>query len=206
MSVTTRERILEMISQSRAITVAELSQRLHTTVANIRYHLQPMIEEGIVVVIDPDARNPSRGRPAARYQLNRKRMPDDLGRLSADLLSLLLDPTQPEVELAGAMRKLAVRRSNSANITGVPTQRLNLAVDYLNQHAFQARWEAHRAGPEIRFANCPFSTIVAEHPNLCEVDRMMLENLLGAQVRVLDCFDPEKGIPVPCIFALQFTQ
>lgn len=205
MSATTRERILEMISQSRAITVAELSQRLNTTVANIRYHLQPMIEEEIVEAIDPDTRNPSRGRPAARYQLNRKRMPEDLAQLSADLLSMLLDPNQPEADLASAMQELAVRRANSTKISGAPTQRLNLAVDYLNRHAFQARWEARRTGPELRFANCPFSAIVAEHPKLCEVDRMMLENLLGAQVRILDCFDPEKGIPIPCIFALQFN-
>lgn len=205
MSATTRERILEFIEQSRAVSVAELSQQLHTTIANIRYHLEALRSEDIIEVVPPDPRRTSRGRPAVRYQLSRRSRPNDLARLSADLISMLTDPVQPDELKKESLKKLAHHRTKSATSPGTPNQRLNQAVDFLNQHAFQARWEARRSGPEIRLGNCPFSAIVAEHPELCQVDQMMMENLLKAQARILECYQPGVGIPNTCIFAIQFT-
>lgn len=200
MSATTRERILEVIAQSKAASVIELSRQLHTTVANVRYHLQPLLAEQIIEAIPPAADRPLRGRPATRFRLSAQSRPADLACLSADLLAILLDRENQDAALA----RIAHQRCTAASIQGSPIQRLNLAVDFLNQHAYQARWEARRAGPHIRLSNCPFAPILAGFPQLCQIDRLMLAKLLGARAELIDGYRPEGDFPVACVFLLQF--
>jgi len=206
MTTTTRERIIETIAQSRTVTVSDLSKKLHTTVANIRYHLDPLIEDNIIEKIPPEAGGGQRGRPASRFRLSEKSKPNDLEQLSSDLLSILMDPARSPEERATSITQIARTRSRGVNTFGKPTQRLTQAIDYLNRHAYRARWEAHRSGPEVRFGNCPFAAILPDHPELCEVDRRMLEELLNVHVSILDCYQLSSGIPAVCIFALTFTQ
>lgn len=204
MSATTRERILEIIAQNKAASVAELSRQLHTTVANVRYHLHPLIAEQIVEAIPPANDRPQRGRPAMRFRLSAQSRPTDLARLSADLLALFLDPSQNAPERAAVLVRIAHQRCRAASIQGAPTQRLNLAVEFLNQHAYQARWEARHTGPHIRLANCPFAPILGAYPELCQIDRLMLAELLGARAEIIDSYRPDSGIPAACVFLLQF--
>jgi predicted ArsR family transcriptional regulator len=206
MGITTRERILETIAQSRTITVRELSLLLHTTVANIRYHIDPLLEEQTIEQIPPDKTSSQRGRPASRFRLSEKNKPADFQRLSSDLLSVLMESAQDPEERSRIISQIARKRANSLTTSGKAAQRLNQVIDYLNRHAYRARWEARRAGPEIRFGNCPFALIVPEHPVLCEVDSQMIALLLDAQITALKYYQPDSGIPVNCVFALKFLR
>lgn len=204
MNLSTRERILEAIGRMRTASVAELSQQLHTTVANIRYHLDPLLAGQIVEAIPPAPERTHRGRPATRYQLSAKARPDDLGGLASDLLAILLDAAQTPAGREQAIAAIARKRCAAAEIAGAATQRLNQAVGFLNRGAYQARWEAHRAGPEIRLGNCPFAPLLPAHPELCQIDRRMLEELLSARATILACHRTDSGFPPACAFALQF--
>ena len=206
MSTTTRERILEAIAQSRTVTVTELSKKLHTTVANVRYHLDPLIEDKIIEKISPDASRVQRGRPAKRFRLSEKSKPSDLPQFSSDLLSILMDSAPEPDERVHIISQIALKRSQGLLTSGTTTRRINQVIDYLDQHAYQARWEAHRTGPEIRFGNCPFALILPEHPELCDVDRRMIAEMLHAQVSVLECFQSGAPLPSVCRFALKFTK
>lgn len=206
MSATTRDRILETIAQMRLASVVELSRQLHTTVANIRYHLDSLLAEQLIEAVPPAAYRPRRGRPARRYRLSVKSRPADLAGLASDLLSLLVTADQTAEERRQSLTQIAEKRCKMASITGAPVLQLNQTVDFLNQHGYQARWEAHRSGPEIRLENCPFAAILPTHPELCQVDCRMLEELLQAAATPIHCYDPAKGIPVACTFALQFTR
>lgn len=204
MSATTRERILEIIAQSKTASVVELSRQLHTTVANVRYHLEPLLAAQIIEAVPPAGDRVQRGRPARRFRLSVEARPADLTQLSSDLLSILLDTNQDEGQRAAAMARIAHQRCLSACIQGAPTQRLNQAVEFLNRHAYQARWEARRAGPQIRMGNCPFASLLSARPELCQIDRAMLTELLDARVEIVESFRPEAGFPPACIFLLQF--
>ncbi len=206
MTTTTRDRILETISQSQTVTVSDLSKKLHTTVANVRYHLDPLIEDNLIEKIPPQTAGVQRGRPASRFRLSEKSKPNDLAQLSSDLLSILMDSTRSPEGRANSITQIARIRSQGVNTLGKATQRLIQTIDYLNRHAYRARWEAHRSGPEVRFGNCPFAAILPDHPELCEVDRRMLEELLNVHVSILECYQAASGIPAACIFALTFTQ
>ncbi|GAP14563.1 predicted transcriptional regulator [Longilinea arvoryzae] len=205
MNESTRDRILETIAHMRSASVAELSQQMHTTVANIRYHLDSLLADQAIEAIPPAADRAHPGRPAKRYRLSAKVKPSDLSELSSDLLSILIDPAQAAEERSAALAKIARMRIGGAITTGAPAQRLNQAVDFLNRHAYQARWEARRGGPEVRLGNCPYAVLLSEHPELCQIDRLMLQELLGARVAVQDCYQSGKGLPAVCIFGCQFT-
>jgi predicted ArsR family transcriptional regulator len=203
MSMTMRERILEAFAQSKAVSVSELSQRLHTTVANIRYHLEPLLADQIIEAIPPATNRLQRGRPAMRFRLSIQARPDDLTGLSADLLSTLFASAHTKEERANLLAKIAHQRCASA-IPGTPTRRLSQAVDYLNHHAYQARWEARHPGPEIRLGNCPYAPLLSKYPELCQIDSLMLTEMLDAHATIIACYQPESGFPVACIFRIGF--
>ncbi len=206
MNESTHDRILETIAQMRSASVAELSQQLHTTVANIRYHLEALLVDQAIEVIPPIADRAHPGRPAKRYRLSAKVKPSDLPELSSDLLSILIDPAQTAEERGAMLSRIARMRIGGTTTEGAPAQRLNGAVDFLNRHAYQARWEARRGGPEIRLGNCPYFVLLSDHPELCQIDRLMLQELLGARVTVQDCYQTGKGLPAVCIFGCQFSR
>lgn len=205
MNESTRDRILETIAQMHSASVAELGQQLHTTVANIRYHLGSLLADQVIEVIPPIADRAHPGRPAKRFRLSASVKPSDLSELSSDLLSLLIDPAQTAEERSAALVKIASIRIGGATTQGAPAQRLNQAVDFLNRHAYQARWEARRGGPEVRLGNCPYAVLLPEHPEMCQIDRLMLQGLLGARVAIQDCYQSGKGLPAVCIFECQFS-
>jgi predicted ArsR family transcriptional regulator len=57
--------------------------------------------------------------------------------------------------------------------------RLALAVKKLNGLHHQARWEAGPEGPRVIFAHCPYSAVIARHPELCAMDAGLLNALTG---------------------------
>lgn len=123
----------------------------------------------------------------------------------AALSSVLLDIGKVPASSTQFLEQLASRLipMDAANErqTGLP-QRLNTAIQIINQHPYQARWEAHKAGPQVILNNCPFSAIIDSHPELCKVDRLILENTTGLraiQTRKIDFTQPTSA---SCIFIL----
>lgn len=203
MATTTRDQILEILRQTRATTVSDLAEQLHTTPANIRYHLDLLLMEAAIEPMPPDASQSRPGRPAARFRLSQKSRPNDLAQFSQEILTLFLSGTLPD-DQTERLDMIASERVKQIHLDGSSTQQLNQAIEFLNQHAYQARWEARRLGPEIRFGNCPFHAILSAHPELCEIDRRMLEILLPARVILQEHIQVDVPTPHACLFRLQF--
>jgi predicted ArsR family transcriptional regulator len=49
----------------------------------------------------------------------------------------------------------------------------------LNELGYQARWEARPGDPQVQFGHCPYTAIIADHPELCLLDAALLESMLG---------------------------
>lgn len=203
MAATTRDQILETLRQTRDATVSDLAMQLHTTPANIRYHLDLLLVEAAIEPMPPDPSQSRPGRPAARFRLSQKSKPNDLAQFSQEILTLFLSGMLPD-DQTEKLDLIASERVKQVHLDGSSTQQLNQALDFLNQHAYQARWEARRLGPEIRFGNCPFHAILSAHPELCEVDRRMLEVLLPARVILQEHIQVDVPTPHACLFRLQF--
>ena len=186
----TRQRILETIENRRMATTTELSQALHVTKANVRYHMADLIAQGLLEVSGERAQK-GRGRPSRLFSLAGRFLGDNLDRLSGALLDELLG-NLPEEKRQATILRLAGRLAGltgSASIADETLSAQNLArrlvasVQWLNQHNYQARWEAHAQTPRLVFGVCPYAEIIADHPELCQLDASLLEHLLHTPSR-----------------------
>ncbi len=179
----------------------ELSKVFKVTPANIRHHLSILVDHGSVCVIGMKPA-PSKGRPAQIYAPTRQAKQDNLDRLSDVLLGFLIqNPVQFEPDslfsqLANQLvAKFSIDRVN-------PTRRLYSAIKALNRMNYQAHWEAHVENPRIILGHCPYSRLLATHPEICRLDGFVLQALLGTPVSQSEKqVIGERGLP-QCVFLL----
>ena len=80
-------------------------------------------------------------------------------------------------------------------------QRLNQIVQRLNEMKYRARWEASPTGPRLIFHHCPYASVLAENPELCQMDVAALSVLLGAPVEQIAQLERDSKGVTRCIFA-----
>ena len=198
---TTRQRILEYIKSKEVTTAADLSSALHMTAANARHHLSTLKEEGVVQVI---GQRPSRrrGRPVDLYHLSFPLSLHNLDGLAHAVLLELLGEADPQAQ-EELLERLALKIvPRAATASKNLTQRLTQAVQLLNRLSYQSRWEAHAQGPRVILHHCPYSAIIAQHPEICRIDRFLLRNMLDLPVQQLAKLEmTPTGIP-QCVFKL----
>jgi predicted ArsR family transcriptional regulator len=177
----TRLRILDHIRKHQTASVGELGRVLGMTGANIRHHLAVLESNDLVEVVG--RRQEGRGRPLGVYGLSRRMLGDGLDELAGVLLEVWLNGAKDEVRESGlraVAQRLIVNNTPHQDIS--ITQRVGQAVNRLNELHYQARWEASAAGPRLILGNCPFSAIIASHPELCQMDSYLLEAQLDLPV------------------------
>jgi len=207
MEPATRDQILESLRLSPNSSVEELSRKLNLTRADIRYHLKALVRDGLVTqmsLVPRPAGNP-RGRPAKTYQLSAAARADSLAYLAHILLTIIKKADSETIELHTLADHLFPAPDLNAFESHL-SQRLNAVIQLVNQRPYQARWEAHGAGPQVFFHNCPFAAIIRQHPELCQVDQFSLENLTGmsaSQTKKIDLDGPGNSV---CIFKLTQVQ
>lgn len=177
----TRQQIISMLRNQKYLSAREISRALDLTPANIRHHLSILEQEG---VIEPVGRLTSkdRGRPAQVFTLTHQSQSHNLDRLSNALLEELLQNNR-----RGSSNDILARlASRLAQPLPPPspslTQRLYQAVQRLNELNYQARWEAHAEAPRIYLEHCPYAMLLPEHPELCQIDQLLLSTLIDHPV------------------------
>ena len=198
----TRERILAFLQEHHTATVVSLSRAWGLTRADIRYHMNSLLEERIIEVVPRDPTQAlKRGRPAQTYRLAAGALPGNITALCSVVLKLLLDaaPEEQEERLMQIARLLA---GDPPRAAGSSIQRLNQVVGLLNQRKYRARWEAHARGPRILLRHCPYAALLKDHSELCKVDRYFIEQLLQAPLHQVAKMDLETGKSPACIFTL----
>lgn len=197
----TRERILAYLEENRVATAQVLSRTWRLTRANIRYHLNELLADGVIELVPRDPNLPARrGRPDLLYRLAPGRVPDNLLALSSALLDAVLC-SLPVEDRETALQGLAARLAGSfVSVANLP-QRLNQVSAYLSQHGYLARWEAHARGPRILLRSCPYAALLPTHPELCTLDRFLLERLVQLPLKQTAQINLAGGKPPACIFA-----
>ncbi len=204
---TTRQQILELLAAKEIISVEEISQILHLTPANTRHHLGILRGEGLVQVVG-SRKAAGRGRPMRLFQLSQPRLEHNLDKLSLVLLAALkfsLEPAAWQALLHGMADDLINDYTKSIGEAAPKpnlTQRLANCVELLTTMHYKARWEARSGGPRLILGHCPYWAIIAEHPELCQVDQRLIQNMLGAAVEQTAKLEPNpQGLKV-CIFRI----
>lgn len=178
---TARQRISGYLSQHNGASAEEISLGLGLGAADIRHHLSILVEDGRVKVLGSRPET-GRGRPVRIYGLGEAASRDNLPGLVDVLLRRSLEKAG-EDQKEQILEEIAIRLVPIDNYpAGHVTRRLAQTVAQLNQLGYASRWEAHAAAPRILFDHCPYAKVIDKHPELCQLDRVILEKQLGGQV------------------------
>lgn len=194
----TRDTILAYIQTHPSATAADLAETLNLTGAAVRYHLAHLLKAKL---IEMDPEKPSiqkRGRPAQRYSTSPGALPHNLIRLACALLEDRLSAGRSSAD--EVWEKLANHIVPSPTAHTSLNRRLPKAIEQLQRMNYSARWEAGPRGPRVLFANCPYAALLPSFPEICRMDRQIIENLLGkpvSQTSKMDLKNPRNHV---CIF------
>lgn len=191
----TRQLILEILHEIGDATVDEIVGILQKrrdddiTPVTVRHHLA-LLQQEELINISQRRHKKSPGRPQHIYTLTAKALrffPNNYQNLAALLLDQLQNqlPTQQvNVILEGVAENMAL----SAHVKGMTmAERLHYAVDYLNQHGYQAYWEVCDDGEGyiLRTTNCPYHQLSHTTDALCSMDMRLISSMLGVIPRVM---------------------
>lgn len=184
-----RQQILEILKEREGATVAELAQSLDMAPVSVRHHLDILQGENLICVAKV-ARKGNVGRPQQVYGLTAQadeHFPDNFATLSSILVRQLKDVLPPEQlriafcsmanEIAAELRAVDSSEESMAD-------HLDRVVDFLNERGYLARWEfTNEEGIEEGFLlhkhNCPYAGVSDEHPELCVMDQVLVDELIG---------------------------
>ena len=195
-----RKRILELLKERDGATVAELAKSLGMASVSVRHHLDILQGDNLICVAKV-ARKGNVGRPQQIYGLTEEAepyFPDNFATLSSSLVRQLKAVLPPE-KVHHAFRTMASEMAGdlgnrNASDTS-PEEHLDGIVSYLNERGYLARWEhaeertetgggegseeAEGSGYLLHKYNCPYFGVSGEHPELCMMDQMLVDELVG---------------------------
>ena len=201
----TRHRIMAYLEKNHQASAKELSQVLYMTIANIRHHLSVLENEGEVEIIGEKPAS-GRGRPTKLYMPTNKAQSNTLNILVNALLNEI-GSSRSKRQRDNKLKRIAKRLAgHSPNDPQSLTIRLGIGMQHLNELSYRAHWEAHAIAPQMIFGKCPYSAIIDEHPELCQMDEFLLEYLLGEPVKQTTKSTREPDGPKDCRFVLKSSE
>jgi len=202
---TSRQRILAFLNKHKGASAEEISLALHVTPSDIRYHLSILVSDGRVKVIGMRPEH-DRGRPVTIYSPVENPTSDLLARLAEVLLAHLVEGvTSQEIDrfTAGMAMEILPTQAGEENLH--ITRRLAKTIEQLNRAGYESRWEAHAAAPRIIFERCPFNAVIANHPELCQMDAHILEQHLGGKIEQTAVLEKTARGTLFCQFLLKLA-
>ncbi len=174
--------ILQYLQRNSEATVKVLAALVGVSSTAVRDHLVHLQAEGL---IDVRAERYGPGRPRLVYTLSdaaRSRFPKQYDRLITGLLRELIAVEGAEKVdqlLTRVSRRLADEYSGHMEGTNMGARLDELRL-LLEQRGVPA--EVVAAGDGISLFACPFHDIAQDHPEVCSMERQMIEYALGAKL------------------------
>ncbi len=189
----TRQQILEILREKQQSTVEDIVQALRQkrgeiTAVTVRHHLSHLQKAGLIT--EPELRHRNApGRPQHLYALTEQAQelfPNNYKAL-AQILLKQIEAHLPESKINVIIEGVATEMAEQADIRDAPLgERVKAAVVYLNEHGYNAAWEACDEGFILRTTNCPYHSIAQETQNLCQMDMRLVSALVGVVPRLLN--------------------
>ncbi len=184
---TVRNHIVEILKENGTATVAELAEELGMAQVSVRHHLDILVGEDLVESAGVRRRNGA-GRPSQIYALTSqasKLFPQRHQVLANEMLAAM-KTLLPAAEVEGVLLRLADKTVQDAP-TARPDQpvedRLEQVAEFLSDKGYTARWDVSDGYYRLFTCNCPYAGVSEHNPELCEMDRSMLERLVPEGVR-----------------------
>lgn len=185
----TRLRILEILKEQGDLTVAEMARQLGMAPVSVRHHLDVL--QGEQLICSPRVRRRGTvGRPRQIYALTEAAnayFPRNHGILAGKLLEEMKGVLS-SAELQALFERLADSMAGEARplpADATMKQRVERAVEFLNEKGYLARYELVDGHYLIYTLNCPYQGIAEQHRELCGMDKRLLDRLIGASPTVV---------------------
>jgi predicted ArsR family transcriptional regulator len=181
--------MLDVLRRNGAVTISTLVAEMGVTATAVRQRLQRLMAEGL---IERQAENRGRGRPNHKYSLTEKGE-RSAGTNFADMADVLWDEIK-------AVEDPEIRRGLLKRIAG------RLAARYRNQvggHSLRDRmtelsgvmaerdipFHVENTGglPVLSALACPYPELAMRDRSVCTMEKMMLSEILGENVRLSEC-------------------
>jgi len=193
----TRQQILEILERRGEITVQELSEELGLTSVTVRHHLEILRSEGYIT--DPEVQHSNRpGRPRYVYRMTAMAadlFPSNYSGLADALLEAIdnLSPEQRQQIIEETAHQLA---TEAGNMPREPEQRMEAMSRFLKRLGFVSRWEKDEEEKKyyLHICNCPYHYVAKSHPEACQIDELMLEDLAGTPIERVEGHASENSL------------
>lgn len=178
--------ILQHLQRHGEAAIKDLAELLGVSTTAVREHLVHLQAEGLVVA-RAERRGP--GRPRLVYALSEKAQssfPKQYDRLISSLLRELIameGPDMVEILLDRVSRRLANEYADRM-AGGDMSARLDELRAMLEQRGVPAEVAPERDG--IKFFACPYYDVAHLHPQVCSMERQMIEYVLGEKLDLLN--------------------
>jgi predicted ArsR family transcriptional regulator len=161
-----------------------LARSLELSLGAVRHHLIFLERDGLLL---KRQERHGVGKPANLYRLSpegEESFPKNYDRLlSAVLDQLESEGGVPKVEdlLRRLARKMVRERTGGATPAS-RDERIDLLVGLFEAEGFQPQIESSEKSLKLRQMTCPYHSVVMEHPEVCCLDKELIECALATQV------------------------
>ncbi len=185
--------LLEFLQQSGGADIAALCDFLGVTRTAVRQRMNRLAAAGYVdsETEDPAVAGHSRGRPRRLFQVTAEGM-HALGQNYRDLAVVLwqvltgISDQQLRTELLQRVRDGLVQQFRQRiSDRGSLETRVEQLADEMNSRGFHVQSEQSGELRILRETSCPFPLLAEVDETICEVEREVLEQVLGVQVASL---------------------
>lgn len=190
MEVDTRDReLLEHLHRLGGADTQELCDVLQITRTAVRARIERLRSAGLLAT---ELRSSGRGRPRQIYQINAKglhALGEDYRELAVVFWQVIAE-VEDEVlrdALLGRIRdRLAERFRRRLSETGTVAQRLDELAGEMKSSGFNIEADHSAALPILRETNCPFPMLADVDETICQVEKEVLEQVLGTKVEFVN--------------------
>ena len=181
--------ILDLIRKDEALGVAELARSLGVTATAVRQRLNRLMGQGL---IDRTVVRTGRGRPGHRYMLTeegRRKVGDNFADLALALWQEVRRLKDPAVR-KGLLKRLAKTMADMYGDKvrgGILAERLQAVRRLFASRNVPFSVDESGRLPVLAAEACPYPELAEQDRAICDVERMMLAELLGRDVRLVEC-------------------
>jgi predicted ArsR family transcriptional regulator len=181
--------LLDFLRQNGAVTISALITEMGVTATAVRQRIQRLTNEGLIQRV---TERKGRGRPNHRYSLTEKGE-QSAGNNFADMASVLWDEIKsvkdPEVR-RGLLKRIAdrfVERYRNEVSGETLSERMNALAGVMGKRQIPFVVDETKSLPILSALACPYPELAKADRGVCTMEKLMLSELLGENVRLSEC-------------------
>lgn len=186
---TSDKAVLDFLRRHGAVTIGALVAEMGVTATAVRQRLQRLMADG---KIERHTERKGRGRPNHRYSLTEKGE-RAAGTNFADMASVLWEEIKsvedPEIR-RGLLKRIAGRLAERyrKEVGGEKlNERMTSLAELMGEREIPFHVEQTGGLPVLSALACPYPELAKRDRGVCTMEKMMLSEILGANVRLSEC-------------------